>query len=186
MKITTSQDLAAVEASGPSSWSARKDFWSRSHAHPSNLKMVQSKTCIEGYSYGRPMVGWMRCSEGLHEWQLCCEGWNGCAVGVALESADFGVITSRNVAYWGIWLADREMEFAGKKMKRTRGPDAFSVPCMVTVRLDCDEGTMAVVAGEVDLGVVCDALPKRQGLRLAVATTSRKCRVVQEGYARLA
>ena len=107
-------------------------------------------------------------------------------VGVALESADFGVITSRNVAYWGIWLADREMEFAGKKMKRTRGPDAFSVPCMVTVRLDCDEGTMAVVAGEVDLGVVCDALPKRQGLRLAVATTSRKCRVVQEGYARLA
>ena len=79
------------------------------------------------------------------------------------------------------------MRFAGQLQHRSDGPDSFSVPCEVTVVVDCDVGRMSVaVEGQMELQVVCESLPKNTALRFGCGTTfDSDCKVEMVAYEEL-
>jgi phosphoribosyl-AMP cyclohydrolase len=130
---------------------------------------------VVGDSGSKPILGDLVCSSGVHVWRLRVEGSNGVFLGVARSTADASTEWDDNVGCWGTHLANRELHMAGEKQQRSEGPYSFAVPCVVTVRLDCDAGTLSMTVEEEDLGVVCASVPKGEGMRVGVATSNDGC-----------
>jgi hypothetical protein len=162
------------------------DWWTGGKWSYHNGELVQSHTLLKGSSSWRPMLGSRRCSSGVHEWVVKCGGAKSggkFVLGVAHEEVDVALRMHSNLACWGVYLSDRDMDFSGKRVERMGGPDQFDAPCEAKVRLDCDAGTLSMQIGSTDLGVVCSTLPRDKALHLAVCSGASSCELELVSYA---
>jgi hypothetical protein len=163
------------------------ESWSRHFCSDYNARWIKSDTTIVGDSKNYPMLGYRACSTGMHTWTLRAEGKTDCIrLGVARPSLNLATRPEnkfyRNRECWGFTLTDRLMFFAGEQVVRAEGPEEFQQPCKVTLTLDCGAGTLSVVAGGLDLGVLCSTLPVNEPLHLAVTTYHAKAKLTLLSY----
>lgn len=132
---------------------------------------------VEGHSYMRPLRGGVVCSGQVHEWLLKVEGSNQLFVGIVEDCVEQDTRWYQNKGCWGIELRRKQMWLGGTRHQRTAGPVKFDVPCEVSVKLDCDAGTLSVgVQKQMEPVVICDSIPIKQ-VGMAVATYGSRCKV---------
>jgi hypothetical protein len=101
------------------------------------------------------------------------QGNNFIGIGVAAEDADARAEWAFNKRCWGMGMSDRAMRLAGVGFERSAGPEEFTLPCAVTILLDCDNGTLSVgVDGQMPTTPLCRKLPKSKPMRFAYCTGS--------------
>ena len=119
--------------------------------------------------------------QGVGQWKLQMEGANNVLLGVTTAKALPDRKEDSCSQQWGIYLCSRHTlmreEIAPRYTRvRSAGPDAFETPCQAVVSVDCDQGTLSMQVGGVDLGVLSNCLPKDgTKLHLMVATANPNC-----------
>ena len=151
--------------------------WSRTlrSNKPGNTTTISvDGTVLTGNSNGYNNLSAQGYDGGVGVWTVKLSGSNRMWLGVATADidldAEWGIKNE-----WSVHLASRTMAMARQAVAREDGPETFSVPCTATVIVDCDNGTLAIKIGDVDLGVVCARLPKKTMLHLRMGLRHPLC-----------